>query len=220
MDFSQAIDMAKAHAWLPLISLVLGFCVRMLKSDTIGPVVPAQYRSWVAWGLGAAVATVDFIAGGGAVSAAIYGFGAPALAILGHVLGIERLRDGEELPMPSFLTRKPDGGVGKGISGAAILLLVSFFLGGCSSFLHFNDGAKTVIRTLEDAAKLLCLAANAEKAGVTVDELASDACQKEEEWRPFVDHVIAAERAGAVQVGLRREPLTPENATPDLGARQ
>jgi len=106
MDLTQAIEFAKAHAWLPLVSLMLGFIVRMSKSDAIGPVVPAKYRTWLAWVLGAATFVVDSLMGGAPVSAIVYGFGAPLLAILGHKLGIEKLRDGEEIPLPKMLTKK------------------------------------------------------------------------------------------------------------------
>jgi len=84
---------------------------------------------------------------------------------------------------------------------------------GCSSLGRFTPEAKTVLTTGWEAAKLLCLLANAEKAGTTVDDVADKCCRTREEIAPWFEAAKAGARAGAVRAGMS-EPLTPANAEP------
>lgn len=124
MSLQQANDLLHAHAWRALFfllaPLLIGYLVRLSKDDAIGPVVPAKYRPLLAYTLGAAGAVVDALSGGVPTTEIIFGFGAPTLAILGHILGIEGLRGGAEIPLPVFLGGKP----GKPPTGPASVLLV------------------------------------------------------------------------------------------------
>lgn len=108
---SDILTLALDHQWLALSAVVLGGVVRALKSDTRLPVqVPAEWRPWLAFGLGQIAALLQLVVGGAtwrdALTTAI---GAPLLAICGHWLGIEVLRGGKEVPLPG-LTRAPDDG--------------------------------------------------------------------------------------------------------------
>jgi hypothetical protein len=183
---NQFLELAKAHAWLPLISLALGFVVRLSKSDAIGPVVPSKYRPLLAWSLGAATFVVDALLGGAPVSAIIYGFGAPLLAILGHKLGIEKLRDGEEIPLPKLLQKKTGGGSGPGAAGTVALVL-SVFLTGCTAQQVANtiDTAVEVAKDVEKIAKVLCLLDQAKQRGARAD-LVQDACSTVSQLSPYI----------------------------------
>jgi len=181
---NQFLELAKAHAWLPLIALALGFVVRLSKSDAIGPVVPSKYRPWLAWALGAGTFVVDSLMGGAPVSAIIYGFGAPLLAILGHKLGIEKLRDGEEIPLPKFLQKKT-GGSGPG--AGTVTLVLAVFLVGCTSqqVAKTIDTAVDVARETEKIAKVLCLLDQAKVRGVRAD-FVQDACATVSAVSPYI----------------------------------
>lgn len=219
---NQFLELAKAHAWLPLISLALGGIVRMSKSDAIGPVVPSKYRPWLAWSLGALTFVVDSLMGGAPVSAIIYGFGAPLLAIVGHKLGIEKLRDGEEIPLPKLLTRKDAADVGRK-STLAIVLLVALvpFVGGCRSFMHFQDP------TADDFVERLCagkaqdaeaaILAESQRTGVSPDQLRlafKTACLFRASRGLNEAASAGMEGVGQTSARLGNRPLTPENAAP------
>lgn len=86
---------------------------------------------------------------------------------------------------------------------------------GCASFGKFTPEAKTVLDGIWDAAKLLCLIANAEKTGASVDDIKDQCCRTQEEISPWFEAAKAGARAGAVKAGMS-EPLTPENAVGEL----
>lgn len=104
---ADVIALVSAHKWVALCALLIGFIVRLLKSDTTLPVtVPAKWRPWIAMGLGLVGGILEHVANGTAWGEAVTaGLLAGALPILGHQLGIESLRDGKELPV----LVKPDG---------------------------------------------------------------------------------------------------------------
>jgi hypothetical protein len=93
------------------------------------------------------------------------------------------------------------------------LVLPLIFLVACASFGHWTPETKSVVDGLWDAAKMLCLLANAEKAGTTVDDVAEKCCKTREEIAPWFEAAKAGARAGAVKAGMS-EPLTPANAEP------
>lgn len=93
------------------------------------------------------------------------------------------------------------------------LILPLIFLVSCASFGRSTPDAKSVLDGILDAAKLLCLVANAEKAGSTVDDVADKCCKTREEIAPWFEAAKAGARAGAVRAGMS-EPLTPANSMP------
>lgn len=108
---NEALQLIAEQQWLPLSALVIGAIVRALKSDTKLPVsIAPQHRPWLAFGLGLFVGFIELLIAGHALrEAAVTAFGAPLLAILGHVVGVEVLRGGKEVPLPG-LTRAPNDG--------------------------------------------------------------------------------------------------------------
>ena len=134
----QLAELIAGHEWVAVASLLIGLVVRLLKSDTRLPVdVPAQYRPLVAYGLGAVVGALDAIQGGEPVHAALMGLLAPSLAILGHVVGIEGLRGGKELPLPKPLRRSQRETI---LPPPSLIVLLAVGLGGCAgSFEEARD---------------------------------------------------------------------------------
>lgn len=103
-ELEQIITLVHDHAWLELSALLLGFVVRVLKSDTIGPVVPKQHRAALAWGLGLAAGVLERVIGGHSFAEALVtAIGAPMIAMAGHHTCIEWLRKGRELPVPGLM---------------------------------------------------------------------------------------------------------------------
>ena len=104
-------DQVRACIWVPLLALLIGALVRLVKWRAAPwwlPIsVPPAGRVWFAFGL--AVFWGLFVHMGGVFwSAAIFGsFAAALLAIVGHDLFIESLRSGRELgEAPMHLTRR------------------------------------------------------------------------------------------------------------------
>jgi hypothetical protein len=89
-------------------------------------------------------------------------------------------------------------------------LALAMAMSGCSLFTP-----KNVLSVLDEAARLLCIQATAEKAGVSAEQVRDTACKTEADWRPFLEAARAGARAGAVKAGMS-EPLTPANAEPSL----
>jgi hypothetical protein len=90
-------------------------------------------------------------------------------------------------------------------------LLPLAFLVGCSLFTP-----KSALSVLDEAARLLCVQATAEKLGTSPEAIRETACKTEQDWRPFLGAAREAERVGAVKAGMAPGPLTPENAAPEL----
>lgn len=115
----QLVALAKAHAWLPIAAIVIGFFVRLTKDDAPAWLpswarIPARWRPVAAAVLGQAAAVVDALTRGTPwLDATISGVLAAAIAVLGHGVLIEALRGGKEVPLPGF-----NGGSSGGASGA------------------------------------------------------------------------------------------------------
>lgn len=173
MDPQQLIDLVTQKKWIAIAALVIGFVVRLLKSDTKIPVdIPPRYRVWLALALGGAAGALDKLVGQEGVTwtaALVQGLLAAVLAIVGHNVVIDSLRGGKELPVPG-LTDTPNGGSGSGsgsgsssgspkpptfppIAGAMVLVMM---LTNCALFTKEN--APKTILTFEQIA---CIAANA-----------------------------------------------------------
>jgi membrane associated rhomboid family serine protease len=95
------MDQGQTLALYGLIAFAVGGAVRVIKSDRIPINVPPAWRPVLAVALGligggfAAAAT-----GTPAKEAILGGLGAGAVAIVGHVIGVEWLRNGRELGVP------------------------------------------------------------------------------------------------------------------------
>jgi hypothetical protein len=100
---------------------------------------------------------------------------------------------------------------------AFVALLALSMVCGCASFGKWTPDAKSFVDGIWDAAKMLCLLANAEKAGTTVEDVADKCCRTQQEIAPWFDAAKAGARAGAVKAGMV-EPLTPGSAEPELKA--
>lgn len=96
--FSQVYALVLAHAWLALSALAIGGAIRVLKSDTPLPTLPAKYRAYAALVFGLASGIVQAIMGGAPwLLALLQGLCAGGAAIVGHQVLIEGARDGKEL---------------------------------------------------------------------------------------------------------------------------
>lgn len=129
----------------------------------------------------------------------------PGCATIAHWLGIAALD----------LKQAADGvskilGKGKDAAKTGTVALVLLFVVGCSIFTP-----KVARTALEEAARLLCVDAEADHTGVSAEDIRDAACQTREAWLPFLEAAIAAKRAGAVKAGMAPGPLTPENAVLD-----
>lgn len=105
MNPSDLITMIERRAWVPLAALVVGFLVRLLKSDTKLPItIPGVYRMWVAFGLGVVSGVLEHVATGVSwTSAIVGGLVSAAFAALGHDALIGSLRAGRELAVPGLM---------------------------------------------------------------------------------------------------------------------
>lgn len=83
---------------------------------------------------------------------------------------------------------------------AGLVTLVLLTAIGCSA------AERQAARTVLDAARTLCLLSHAESLGVSPEEVAETLCDAEEEFRPWVPHVLGAQRAGAAEIGLKAAP--------------
>lgn len=101
------IALLKAGGWVPFAAWLVGALVRLTKDDNKFPInVDPKVRPWIALGLGLVLGILEkFLAGSSWQGAIVGGLTAGAMAIVGHVLGIELLNNGKELPVP-FLMKK------------------------------------------------------------------------------------------------------------------
>ena len=145
---SQILALVKAHSWIALAALVIGFLVRLVRDDsTVAwfPItIPARWRPLIALGLGivsgilnALVAKVDW------PSAIVGGVVSAVTAMGGHAVVINALRNGRELGEKKAEAKAPgsgrpgSGGAG-GVAAAAALafclvLGVPATLSGCAA---------------------------------------------------------------------------------------
>lgn len=95
----QSIDLVRDNKWWALAALLIGFVVRMLKSDGPIPItLPAKWRPWLAVGLGIVAGVVEKISTGTPWKNAIVGgLVAAFVAISGHQLFVESARGGREI---------------------------------------------------------------------------------------------------------------------------
>jgi hypothetical protein len=106
IDPVQVIAWVHAHKWAPVIAVLVGLLVRLVKDDTqLGAALPAVWRPY--WGLlvsfvlTGATAVVGGIAWQSVIENSAIAF---IVAVLGHQTFIEGMRNGVEIKVP-FLTK-------------------------------------------------------------------------------------------------------------------
>lgn len=101
------IEFALQHRWVPLLTLLVGLVVRLLKADTRLPItIPPRVRPWLAIALGLAAGVLERVATGVSWSRAVLdGLVAGLLPMLGHDLVVEWMRAGAEVAVPGLMLR-------------------------------------------------------------------------------------------------------------------
>ena len=91
-------ELLLAHKWIAAAAIVIGALVRLTKSDTPLPwSVPARWRPILALGLGLLAGVLQAVASGAPFAPALLdGTLAAVVAMLGHVFGVEVIRNGKE----------------------------------------------------------------------------------------------------------------------------
>lgn len=150
--------------WIALMALLLGFTVRLLKSDTKIPInIPPQYRVWLALGLAPIAGAFDkWAAGTTWTTAMVEGLIASVMAIVSHNVVVDSMRGGREFVVPGLI--KPDVSPGPGkppsikpppMMGMMLGVLFAILLAGCAYFTPKN------IATAIDIGKELCVISHA-----------------------------------------------------------
>jgi hypothetical protein len=93
--------------YLPFYALVLGFVVRVLKSDSKLPInVAPENRMRLAYALGLIIGVIELVINGSTWQESfMIAVVSPTLAVFGHEFGIEWARNGREIHVP-FFTKK------------------------------------------------------------------------------------------------------------------
>jgi len=109
MDPQQLIQFIIDQKWWAAVALVIGFVVRLIKSDTKLPInIPPQYRIWLAMGLGVVAGVCNKIASGTSwKDSLVWGLSAAIAAVLAHEGLIESARGGKELSIPGLMIKPP-----------------------------------------------------------------------------------------------------------------
>jgi hypothetical protein len=224
---NDLLDLFLAHKWFAFSALLIGFVVRLLKSDTKLPFsLPPQYRAWLALGLGVADGVLDALANGTPWTMALLGgLGAAMTAIVGHETLVEGLRSGIELPVPG-LTKPRDPSAGsKKAPPAAVAALVALFMGlGLPGAAPASLAAPTGVVALAGGTAVLagCNLTPAQDATLVSDigklvpaicplvglagGTAGAVCQ---DVAPFVSPLVGVVEAGAGAADLASCSLTP-----------
>ncbi len=87
------------------------------------------------------------------------------------------------------------------------LVLMAAILATSILSLQACAGLKKAVLTADDvAAQLLCAQNTSELKGITVDEARDSYCSTRETWRPWLDAVLRARRAGAAMAAGKPDP--------------
>jgi hypothetical protein len=101
MDPAEFLAALRAHAWPVVAAFAVGAIVRAIKSDLIPIDVPARWRPKLALGLGLASGVAEAVIAGTPWAEALTGGVLSAcVAMGGHGVLIQGLRDGRELGEP------------------------------------------------------------------------------------------------------------------------
>lgn len=114
-EATQAIELAKSGAWIPLAALVIGVLIRLSKTDAAVAWFPVnlqpRIRSAAALVLGFASGIVAGLTGGGHWPTALAGgLVAGMLAITTHEVVVEGFRDGRDIGSPKTIPMFPEDG--------------------------------------------------------------------------------------------------------------
>jgi hypothetical protein len=90
-------------------AIAVGAVVRALKDDTVLPTVPKKWRPVLAIALGQVHAVLMMVVGGKTWKTSIIeGATVSVLAVAGHLVGIEKIRGGKEIPLPGLMRDDDD----------------------------------------------------------------------------------------------------------------
>lgn len=190
----KLFELIAQHNWVAVAALVIGFLIRLLKSDTKLPVtLPAGVRPWLALVLGAGAGVLEHVMSGMSWGEALTGGLIAALtAIAGHDTLVEGLRGGREVPLPG-ITRKQDGPTIPRTNATMLVLCVALVLPGCGLFHRVGSFLGEQCDEYCDEAAvmfdLLCGRAEAKARGRSFGGV--------EESRDFIDDVCRSEEAVA-----------------------
>ena len=109
IDPQIVTDMVEKRAWLPLGALAVGLGVRLLKSDIkYFPTLSPNQRRIACLVLGQVAGTIEAVVAGKTYKEAIvWGVTQSILALVGHNLFIEGVRNGKEIPIPGLTKSSP-----------------------------------------------------------------------------------------------------------------
>lgn len=100
MNPDDLVKLIEERKWVPIAAFVIGLAVRLLKSDTVLPTIPPQWRFWMAMGLGVASGTLEKVTEGVTWTSALTGgIISAVMAVIGQNAIVESLRGGKELPL-------------------------------------------------------------------------------------------------------------------------
>ena len=225
MDTQALLDLAMQHKWVAFSALLIGFIVRLFKSDTPLPTIPPAWRPWFALGLGVASGVLDKVVSGTPWQPAILGGLLAAMAaIVGHETVVESVRNGREFfvskppspPSPPSKSEKKDGEVTEDekaapvtmrkkapwsvLSFSAMLIVCWLMAPGCKDPKFANE-FKNVILTVEQVA---CVLVQAE-LGTQAPAIVSSACAIAPDLTQDVAQILTAhQKAKAKLISLQR----------------
>ena len=155
MNTQSIYALLDSHQYVLLTAVIIGFIVRLLKSDTKIPIdVPPRLRIWLAFALGAGAGVLEKVAGGTPWKPALFdGAVAAVAAVLGQNVVVDSLRGGKELPVPGLTVKGASPSPGKPITippgppseppGVTLalffVLFAPTFLVGCAKFFKALD---------------------------------------------------------------------------------
>lgn len=130
----ELLALVADHQWVAASALVVGFTVRILKTDTKIPInIPARVRPWLALSLGAGAGILERVQSGISWRDALAGgLVAGLTAIAGHDTLIEGIRKGRELPLPGLTGGKPPTSI--------MLVLLALLTFGCTGSFEAARG--------------------------------------------------------------------------------
>lgn len=213
MDFETLQKAAAEHPYV-LITLFVGFLVRLMKSDTKFPIdIPSGARKYVAAVLAALGATIEKMAMGVPTrDAMIHGLIAWAAADFGHKVVIDDIRGGKEIPIPllmipgaapspgkppSIPPKKGPPSVPPGVTSLIAAFVLFAFCNCLQACLPVKDPSKTKEQALT-VIQLACIAAN---AFLPNQEEVMKVCQITKELGPQVADLILAQKKAALARG-------------------
>lgn len=193
MDPQVISQLIAERKWVLLSALVIGFVVRLLKSDTKIPIdIPSKYRVWLALALGLVSGVLEKAAVGLSWKDAILnGLAAWVIAVLGHNTVVESLRGGKEINVPGLVKPgvPPSPGKPPSVPPLAGGLLLALLLSGC---LPAKDVKPVTLSVVQTACVIL-------NAFVPNQSTIMKACNIAEQYGPVVADLLAAQRKAAAQ---------------------